>query len=47
MRPFERWVTQYYQILLNFSKFGLGEYTENPRFLVFKPEQLRNIQAFL
>ena len=33
--------------MLSLSKFGLSEYAEKTRFWVFKPEYLRNIQAFL
>ena len=38
MRPFELWVTQYYEIMLSLLKLGLSEYAEKPRFWVFKPE---------
>ena len=35
MRHFEKWVTQYHEIILSLSKFDLSEYSEKTRFWVF------------
>ena len=46
MRPFECWVTRYYQIVLSLSKFGFNEYSKRHCFGLLTLASLK-AQAFL
>ena len=47
MKPVERYVTRYYQMMSTLLKLGLSGYDVKPRFGVFQCEYLLKNQLFL